>query len=191
MSKTQDDPGSAPIDLFPSLRSLVEADGLDAAKLSIAVEKVGERGVRFTDKHLVLVTDSEKVVNWPIASLAELFRGDKLPPPNINHYPEEYVPYFFFVERQFMMLNDIMGDRTDREMEEVYSALRRRPDGRSLGVTHDFIWQVAALLLGRHVLSEAEFEGIFGALLGSARRWSTRPVSRFYAAYLRDTFANA
>jgi hypothetical protein len=191
MSESKNNPGSAPIELFPTLRTLLEGDRLDPAKLSIAIEKVGERGVRVEDKHIIFVTDGDKVVNWPVASLAELFRGDKLPPADIEHYPPEYVEHFFFIERHLMILNDLIGDRTDQEMEEVYSALRRRPDGRSLGTTHDFIWQVAAVLLGQHVLSAAEFEAVFGTLLNSARRWGMRPVSRFYTAYLRDTFANA
>jgi hypothetical protein len=74
------------------------------------------------------------------------------------------------------------------QLEEVYSSFRRRPDGRSLGPTHDFIWQVAALLLATWPLSEAQFTSIFGALEKSTRKWALRPVSRFYLAYLRQTF---
>ena len=70
-------------------------------------------------------------------------------------------------------------------MEDIYASMRRRPDARSLNPTHDYVWQVTALLLGTHAVSEAEFEGIFGALLRSARRWSQRPVSRNYAAFIR------
>jgi hypothetical protein len=76
-------------------------------------------------------------------------------------------------------------------MEEIYSMLRRRPDGRSLGAVHDFLWQVAALLLGIHVLSAAEFETLIGALGRSTRKWGLRPVSRNYVAYLHKTFQEA
>ena len=62
--------------------------------------------------------------------------------------------------------------------------LRRRPDGRSLGLTHDLMWQAAALLLDTHPLSAAEFEALVGALERSTRKWGLRPVSRNYAAYL-------
>ena len=139
MSNSKDNPMTAAIDLFPTLRTLVLAENLDPTKLSLAVEKVGKRGVSIADKHVIFATDGEKVVHWPVASLAALFRGEKQPPADMEQYPPEYVGHFFFIERHFMMLNDIMGDRTDQEMEEVYSALRRRPDGRSLGTTHDFI----------------------------------------------------
>jgi len=72
-------------------------------------------------------------------------------------------------------------------MEEIYSALRRRPDGRSLGPMHDFLWQVAALTLGMHEVSAAEFEAIFGQLERSVREWALRPVSRNYVDYLRSS----
>jgi hypothetical protein len=76
-------------------------------------------------------------------------------------------------------------------MEEVYAALRRRPDGRSLGMVHDFLWQISALLPGRYALSQAEFEALIGALVRSTRKWSQRPVSRNYVDYLRRTFGKA
>lgn len=84
--------------------------------------------------------------------------------------------YFYFIEEHVLTLCAAKGDRTDQELEEVYAMLRRRPDGKSLGMVHDFLWQVAALLLGRHVLSEAEFEAIFGQLERSVRHWALHPV---------------
>ena len=87
-----------------------------------------------------------------------------------------------------LALCDASKDRTDQEMEDIYSALRRRPDGRSLGAIHDFMWQVAALLLGSHTVSAAEYHALLGALVRSTRKWALRPVSRNYVAYLRRTF---
>jgi hypothetical protein len=69
-------------------------------------------------------------------------------------------------------------------MEEVFALLRRRPDGRGINRTHDFVWQVAALLLGTHVVSAAEFEALCSRLARSARTRAQRPVSRNYAAFL-------
>jgi len=79
------------------------------------------------------------------------------------------------------------GNLTDQQTEEIYSMLRRRPDGRSLGVEHDFVWQVAALVLGSYEMSAAEFEALFRQLAKSARVRSQFPVSRNYAAYLRSS----
>jgi hypothetical protein len=83
----------------------------------------------------------------------------------------------------------VMGDRSDQEMEDVYAELARRPDGRSLNVAHDVVWHLAALLLGRVVLSEAEYTALIGAMAHSVRRWAERPISRNYLCYLRKVFS--
>ncbi len=175
-------------DLFPTLRQLVEAEGLNPDKLGVALEASDQGRIRVLDKHSVPVTDGSKVVPWPVPALADLFRGSQTPPPDMDHYPELYAPDFFFIENHVLTLCGTAGDRTDQEMEEVYSMLRRRPDGRSIGAVHDFLWQVCALLLGTQVLSAAEFEALIGALERSARRWALRPVSRFYVAFLHESF---
>jgi hypothetical protein len=128
------------------------------------------------------------MVHWQVPALSDLFRGSRTPPPDMDHYPEEYTPHFFFIENHVLTVCEAKGDRTDQELEEIYAMLRRRPDGRSLGAVHDFLWQVSALLLGTQVLSAAEFEALVGTLEHSARKWALRPVSRFYVAYLHQTF---
>jgi hypothetical protein len=175
-------------DLAPALRQLIEADGLNPDKLIVALETDDRRNIRIIDKHAVPVTDGTKIVRWQVPALGGLFRGSQTPPPDMDHYPEQYTPHFFFIERHVLTVCEAMGDRTDQEMEEIYAMFRRRPDGRSLGVVHDFLWQVAALLLGTQALSAAEFEAVFGTLERSARKWALRPISRFYAAYLRQSF---
>ena len=175
-------------DLAPSLRPLVEAAALKPDKLSVALETDHRRNIRVVDKHTVAVTDGEKMIGWPVPALAGLFRGSQTPPPDMDHYPEAYTPHFFFIENHVLTACKAMGDRTDQEMEEIYSMLRRRPDGRSLGALHDFLWQVVALLLGTRALSAAEYEALIGALEHSTRKWGLRPVSRNYVAYLHQTF---
>ena len=175
-------------DLCSTLRGLVESEGLNADKLSVGLESDDRGHLRVKDKHSIPVFDGKKMARWQVPALAELFRGSRTPPPDMGHYPEAYAPHFFFIEDHVLAVCAAKGDRTDQEMEEIYSMLRRRPDGRSLGAVHDFVWQVSALLLGTQYLSGAEFEALVGALEGSARKWALRPVSRFYAAYLHQTF---
>ena len=50
------------------------------------------------------------------------------------------------------LLVEIMNDLpreciTDDKFVEAYSAMRRRPDGKSLGYIHDVVWQLAARFL--------------------------------------------
>jgi hypothetical protein len=178
-------------DIVPTLRELVEAEGLNPDKLIVALEADNRRNIRVLDKHSVPVHDGNKMVLWQVSALGDLFRGSRTPPPDMDHYPDEYAPHFFFIENHVLTLCEVKGDRTDQEMEEIYSMLRRRPAGRSLGAVHDFLWQVAALLLGTQVLSAAEFEALIGALERSTRKWALRPVSRNYVAYLHRTLDDA
>ena len=175
-------------DFVPTLRQIVEADGLNPDKLIVALEADNRRNIRVLDKHSVPVHDGSKMVRWQVPALGELFRGSRTPPPDMDHYPKEYTPHFFFIENQVLTVCEAIGDRTDQEMEEIYSMLRRRPDGRSLGALHDFLWQVSALLVGTQFLSAAEFEALIGALERSTRKWALRPVSRNYASYLHESF---
>jgi len=176
------------IELIPSLAEVARVASLNPDQLAVAFEASNRKQIRVLDKHAVRVSDGKKIASWAVPSLAQLFRGNQMPPPDMDHYPPEYAPHFLFIENQVLTICDAMGDRIDQEMEDIYTALRRRPDGRSLGVLHDLLWQIAAVLLGCHPLSEAEFEALMGALVRSTRKWGLRPVSRNYIAYLRKTF---
>lgn len=177
----------ASIDLIPSLRELVEQEGLDVRALTVAVA-TGEQGrICVKDRRAVFITDGERAAVWEVRSLRELFRGDRAPPPDMERPPPEYDRCFFTIEKHVLTACDIEGDRTDQEMEAIYSALRRRPDGRShLGPLHDFLWQAAALTLGLQRLSEAEFASVVGQLERAVRRRALRPVSRNYVRDLRE-----
>ena len=176
-----------PLVLVPSLGHVITAHGLNARKLTVPVEADNQGRIRVKDRHSVPLYDGKQLVYWPVASLRELFRGNQPPPAGMDRYPAKYCGHFFFIEEHLLTVCEEQGDRTDQEMEEIYSALRRRPDGRSLGPMHDFLWQVAALTLGMHALSAAEFEAIFGQLERSVRKWALRPVSRNYVDYLRSS----
>ena len=174
------------LELEPSLAGVVAAEQLDAAGLTVILGASDQGRIRVLDRRRLLLHQGGKTCVWQTESLRRLFRGDRRPPADINHYPPEYVPYFFFIERHIGLLCDALGDRTDQELEEIFSALRRRPDGRSLGPEHDFLWQVAALMLAKHMTSQAEFEAIFSQLENSARGWGIAPVSRNYLGFLRQ-----
>jgi hypothetical protein len=164
---------------------------LDPDRLTVALEADDRGNIRVQDKHSVPVYDGKKMAHWQVPALGDLFRGSRTPPPDMDHYPEHYCAHFYLIENHVLTVCAAKGDRTDQEMEEIYSMLRRRPDGRSLGPVHDFLWQVTALLLGTQVLSEAESEALLGALERSTRKWGLRPVSRNYVGYLHRSFEGA
>lgn len=174
-------------DFRPDIMERIEADRLDSTRLTVALPTPENERVHVKERHQVFITDGEGVTDWKAPSLRELFRGTQPVSGNMEAYPPEYVPCFYFIERHVLLLCDVTSDRPDGELEEAYSNLRRRPDGRSLGLTHDFLWQTAAVLLAMRPLSQAEFEGILGRLAGSARTWRTAPSSRNYTACLRKS----
>lgn len=175
--------------LVSSLQDVVNANHLETEQLTVPCPRTAAPGqVQVRDRTLVPVTDGESVVFWSVPSLSSLFRGDAKPPADMREYPETYVPYFYFIEKHVLLLGQTKGDRTDQEMEETFTALRRRPDGRSLGPTHDYMWQVSALLLGKYPLSEEQYTAIVSRLEQSVRAFALRPISRFYADYLKRTF---
>lgn len=182
------DPEDPPLEICSSLGQALAAAGLGREGLTVPLLCDDQGHLRLENRSPVPVFDGQKTALWPVSSLRALFRGDRRAPPDMDHYPPEYTFHFYFIEQHVLTLCRTQGDRTDQEMEQLYSALRRRPDGRRLSREHDFLWQVAALLLGQFPLSEAEFVGLFSQLERSTRKWALRPVSRHYAEYLHETF---
>lgn len=179
--------GANELNIITSLREAATAQGLKLDKLSVAAPALPDKDEwAGRDRHVIFVSDAKRAVEWRVNSLSELFRGEAQPPPKLDRFPPEYVPLFFFIEQHVVSFCEGFGDKSDQEFDEIYATLRRRPDGRSLGPIHDFIWQVAAVMLATRVVSRAELEGVFGALAHSAGRWSVRPISRNYIAYLRN-----
>ena len=68
------------IDLFPTLRSLVESEGLNPDKLSVALEADARGNIRVQDKHSVPFIEGQKMVRWQVPTLADLFRDSQTPP---------------------------------------------------------------------------------------------------------------
>jgi hypothetical protein len=175
--------------IVPALREVVLMKGLKSENLSVGLPVQGGRWAGL-DRQRIQFSDGEKSAEWQVNSLRELYRGETQPPPHLDRFPPEYVPLFAFIEQHVRMFCDKLGDKSDQEFEEVYSSLHRRPDGRSLGPLHDFLWQVCAVMLATRVVSGAEFEGLMGALHASVRRWAARPISRNYIGYLKGSFGH-
>jgi hypothetical protein len=170
------------------LEKTVRSERLDAKRLSVALPSDKDGKLQFADRQRVLLHDGQKTAAWQAPPLRDLFRGDRKPPEDIDHYPEEYVGAFYFIEKHLLTACASLGDRTDQEMLDVYSAMRRRPDGKGLSAVHDAVWQAAAVLLGLRPLSEAEFDALFRQLAKSARGWKMGGSSRNYVDYLRENF---
>ncbi len=183
-------------DFVPDLRQAFEDPPIDPRQLILAAVRVetpeDPQGVVLADiqRSLISLSDGKESWFWETASLRALFRGNKQPPV-LGDYPVAYNDSFMLLDLHALEISKILGDRRDAEMKEIYSMLRRRPDGRSLGFVHDYMWQAAALVLGTRPLSQAEFEAILGRLERSCRTFELDPTSRNYIATLRRTLDRA
>ncbi len=179
-------------DFVPTLRQEIERQPLDLEKVILAAVPVKNPDEHPSllpagmDRRSVHLTDGQRVCPWEADSLRALFRGDRQPPV-LGDYPEAYNDSFILLDLHALEISTIFGDRRDEEMLNVYSTLRRRPDGRSMGFVHDYMWQAAALVLGTRPLSQAEFEAIMARLERSCRTFAMGPTSRNYVASLRAT----
>lgn len=180
----------------PSLRQEFEQQPLDLKKIirvAVQVEKPMAHQPLVPaamDRRALSITDGQNYCFWETDSLRALFRGAKQPPV-LGDYPEAYNDSFALFDVHALEISNAFGDRRDAEMLEIYSTLRRRPDGKSLGFVHDYLWQAAALVLGTRPLSQAEFEAILNRLERSCRTFEMGPTSRNYIAALRQTIGRA
>jgi hypothetical protein len=180
-------------DFVPSLRQVFDLEPLDLNKILRAavpaeqIEGVGLRLPKAMDRRVIMLTDGKSVCRWETDSLRGLFRGDAKP-PHLGDYPEAYNGAFALLDLHAIEINQFLGDRTDDEMLEIFSTLRRRPDGRSLGILHDYMWQAAAIILGTRPLSQLEFEAIMSRMERSCRTFRMGPTSRNYVRSIREVF---
>ncbi len=179
-------------DFVPNLREAIGREPLDLKKILRAAVPVEnpEKHPRLLpagmDRRSVCLTDGRSACLWETDSLRALFRGDRQPPV-LGDYPEAYNDSFILLDLHALEISHFFGDRRDEEMLNIYSTLRRRPDGRSMGFVHDYMWQAAAIVLGTRPLSQAEFEAIMARLERSCRTFAMGPTSRNYVASLRAT----
>jgi hypothetical protein len=186
------DPFFAIEKFVPSLRQSFAENPLDCEKIILAAIPIRDPNPEVLalpdgmDRRSLCLTDGNGFCFWEADSLQAMFRGSRQPPV-LGDYPEAYNDSLALLDLHALDISKFFGDRRDVEMLEIYSALRRRPDGRSLGYIHDYMWQAAAFVLGTRPLSQAEFDAIVGRLEQSCRTFEVGPTSRNYIAALRTT----
>src|SRR2546423_13629383 len=125
-------------DFVPDLRKEFEDHPLNLKQIilvAVAVKKPNDPKhleLAEIDRRQLCVSDGKESLCWETESLKGLFRGNKQPPV-LGDYPEAYNDSFALLDLHALEISKISGDRRDSEMKEIYSVLRRRPDGRSLG----------------------------------------------------------
>lgn len=106
---------------------------------------------------------------WSVASIRALFRGDAVAEAFTDQPPAKYAAALRTIEHAIYDASTHASPPRDAELVDVFSAMRRRPDGKSNGLFHSVVWQAAALALGQSPLSQSEYDAIFSLLERSAR----------------------
>jgi hypothetical protein len=104
--------------LVASLSALVRGAGLKPGKLTVGLKSDHAGHIEIADRHSIPIFDRQRFATWRVPSLRELLRGNRQTPADVDHYPPEYSPQFYFIEEHFLTLCAGMGDGTDQEMEE-------------------------------------------------------------------------
>lgn len=177
--------------LLPSLRQLCEDEikpGENIPKLTVAFQLNDNDCLVIPQRENIDICCGNRIIHWHVDSIQALFRGNRIP-PDLKHYPEEYVSIFAAIEQPIADFSDQLElSLCDADFKEIFSAMRRRPDGRRINLMHDLIWQVAALTLALYPCSEAEYSAIFMRLEKSARTFNMGQGSKNYIAYLLGEF---
>ena len=127
-----------------------------------------------TDKTQIQVVKDESfdsMVTLTVPSLRALFRGDNNPGEIVTTPDARCQCIITMFEQNWIEMVDcgVVEVPRDFEMLDCYTALRRRPDGRSIGRMHDILWQIWVFIAATHEVSEGEFTSIMKRLERSAR----------------------
>ena len=176
---------------LPEFRQLVEAAGIDLTGILspvIPVRTTSNKTYEVVpmDRQELRVASGDKQLVWRTESLRKLMRGDRQPPV-LGDTPNDYQEVFQLLDFFLCDYSRYLQPPSDAELREVFSILRRRPDGKSSGTIHDALWQMMALLLATRPLSQAEYEAIVARMERSCRTFETHPTSRNFIATLLAT----
>jgi hypothetical protein len=179
-------------DLHESLEAVVKKAQLDFSSVVVGLPIDEQTDQIFIEsRNVVILSDGKRLGEWKVDSLRDLFRGDEHESLGdvLSDFPMEFTSLFYTIEQNLPLFRSAAGlPPTDGEFLEVYSLMRRRPDGRSLGTLHDYVWMNAAFMLGKYQCSESLYTGLFKRLEKSARTFKTGMSSRNYIKTLQTSF---
>jgi len=174
----------------PLLLSFAASNNIDIDKLLNLFHTSKTELPEIVNRHDILIHDGDKTYTWHVERLSDLFRGDFKPASfdTMSHYPEEYQAFFHNIEKEVVLCRLMDRAPTDKEFNDAYSAIRRRPDGKSNGFLHDLIWQATCIALATDPWSEAETEAVLRQLARSSRAFRLSASSRNYMDYVSNIF---
>lgn len=143
--------------------------------------RAGSDGDVLASSDEVCVVDGEAVVQFTPKRTSELFVGDRRPPDFSAGPTDEYMSFFVLIERTAADHCSCTGQKIrDKEFEQIYGDLRRRPDGRSDNPLFHQVRAALRLYMSLRDVSEAEYQAVLRRLERSARSFAVGPTSMNY-----------
>jgi hypothetical protein len=158
----------------------------DETRRTVNLETVVLQPNKGGDRQTLRLSDtSDKEIIWQMPEMEKLWRGTQKFPLNAlkGEPPEDYLPIFHFIEKNIFRLASAAEGWRDTQFQEAFSAVRRRPQGKTLGACHDAVWQTMAFTSFIWVISYDEFCNILQRLERSARAFKTSSCSSNYVQY--------
>lgn len=116
----------------------------------------------------------------PLPPVSSLFRGDRKCPEILGEPPDELLPFIYVLERTAAGWCAETGTVVrDTQFEQLFTDLRRRPDGRG-GPLFQYVRAAAQVALMMRPTSASEFDAVVRRLARSARTFTAGPLSTNY-----------
>lgn len=97
---------------------------------------------------------------WVHSSLAALFRGAQRASAPVSREDALYTPFIAMIEPLLLEYDATVRPPCDDDLRPCFMQLRKEPDGESLGVLHDILWQGCCLALAKYPYSQEQFEAV-------------------------------
>ena len=174
-------------DVLETLRN-AEMDPEEETWLPSALPADDEEDRQGPEPGPCLVSDGSHHAQVRLKPVSELFSGDHEPPSFTDRPPPpRYVPFFATIELAAARYCARAGDTLrDKEYEEIYSDLRRRPDGQGRYAISEHIQCAIRLYMSVRDVSRAEYDAVLRRLTRSARTFAMGYTSMNYTENVLD-----
>lgn len=164
---------------FPDLAA--QSDPRALYTVWVTVRRADGVAMPLDPDHVTVATPAGTLTaNGPLPPVSSLFRGDRKCPEIQGEPPEELLPFIYVIERTIVGWCAETGTVVrDAQFEQLFTDLRRRPDGRG-GPLFQYVRAAVQVALLLRPTSASEFDAVVRRLTRSARTFTAGPISTNY-----------
>ena len=172
----------APLSPADYFAALAEGEPIDPLSVRVAIRVDAQGVVQPLDPAVVGVNSNRGLIvsTHALPPLRSLFRGDRKAFEDRRAPPDDLLTVFHTIEGTLAEWCVLSKTRVrDEQFAQLYSELRRRPDGRG-GPLFQYARAAAQVALLLRPTSEAEFDAVLRRIERSTRTFSDGPMSTGY-----------